>query len=375
MWENRDNLPSGQRPGDGLFGFLGGTTAYATENGKDVIYVSEGDLWKYTVNDVNNPALDTYEKVGNGFNAYNQVQGAGAVDLNDHIFLRTTGDGKFTYWDLNQSGPGNQNQLFVPTDASGLFQFNRLASYGMDFDPLRGNFVLWNGGAEVWILTPPDILSTSGWTLTRQPLPDGPVPTTLGTDTTTATGVLGKWKYIADQDIFLGVIDYEQGTVWAYKPGDWQPHNDLPSLTIADLSGMNAAAGTAVDARSFVTWSDPNGDRVHFTFTDQATAADSGHFRLNGVDQAANAAIGVTDAQLLAGALQWVTGQAGASDQIRVVAGDPFGDAAAQTFMTPEMMAGLLAQTPASLMASGSGTTPSLLPPDDQQLYLGSSSA
>jgi hypothetical protein len=38
-------------------------------------------------------------------------------------------------------------------------------------------------------------------------------------------------------------------------------------------------------------------------------------------------------------------------------------------------MAGLLAHAPASLMASGGGTTPSLLPPDDQHLYLGSNSA
>jgi hypothetical protein len=355
MWENRDNLPAGERPGDGLFGFLGGTTAYATENGKDVIYVSEGDLWKYTVNDVNNPALDTYEKIGNGFNAYNVVQGAGAVDTERGIFVRTTGTANFTFWDLNKAGPGNSNQLFVPTDASGLFQFSRLSSYGMDFDPVRGNFVLWNGGDEVWTLTPPEILSASGWTLTRNSLPDGgPVPTTLGTGTTTTTGVLGKWKYIAEQDVFLGVIDYQLGTVWAYKPDDWQPHNSLPSLAIADLAGIEPAPGAALGAETFVTWSDADGDYVQFTFTDQTASASSGYFRLNGVDQAANVAIGVTGAQLQAGALQWIAGEAGSQDEIQVIASDPFGSAPALEFLSPAAMATLLAQASEPILAQAS---------------------
>jgi hypothetical protein len=137
---------------------------------------------------------------------------------------------------------------------------------------------------------------------------------------------------------------------------------------------MTAAAGTAVDAKSFVSWSDADGDRVHFTFTDQTASAASGHFRLNGVDQAANLAISLTDTQLLAGALQWVAGQAGASDQIRVVAGDPFGDGAAQTFMTPEMMAGLLAQTPPALGSVPSGNLAALYASEDDRLYLATNS-
>jgi hypothetical protein len=251
MWENRDSFPSsGGRPGDRQNGFVGGVTAYTQENGKDVIYVSDGNLWKYTINDVNNAALDTYEKVGIYWNSY-LISGAGAIDPERNVFVRTSGSAKFTYWDLNQAGGGNKNQLFVPTDASGLFDFSELPMYGIDYDPVRNNFVLWNGDPEIWVLTPPTTLSTTGWTLTRNPLSsltdvphqnDG-----LGAGQYFA-GTFGKWKYIPEHDIFLGVIDQNLGTVWAYKPGDWQPAS-LTTMAMADLLAQgvpqSSAAGLA----------------------------------------------------------------------------------------------------------------------------------
>jgi hypothetical protein len=74
------------------------------------------------------------------------------------------------------------------------------------------------------------------------------------------------------------------------------------------------------------------------------------------VDQAANTAVVVTDAQLQAGALQWVAGSDGTQDQIRVVAGDPFGDAAAQSFLSPAAMANLLAPAPALFAPMNAGS-------------------
>ncbi len=343
MWQNREaGLPTGDRPGSNDSHFLGGTTAYTQENGKDVIYVSDGHLWKYTVNDVNNPAADTYEKVGIYWNAYGTAHGAGAIDPSLEIFVRTTGSANFTYWDLSSDRTTNRNQLFVPTDASGLFQFNRLGGYGMDFDPVRGNFVLWNGDPEVWILTPPETLSTSGWTLTRNPVPTLTEAPHLA-DAGHTTGVFGKWKYIAEQDIFLGVMDQTRGTVWAYKPDDWQPHNTLPTLTVEDLSDTTLAPGATMSANEFVDWTDANGDHVRFRFIDQTLGASSGHFRLGGVDQAEGAAVNVTDQQLLAGALVWVAGAAGSQAQIGVVASDPFGDGASQSFTAPDVGGGLAA--------------------------------
>src|SRR3546814_14070270 len=76
-------------------------------------------------------------------------------------------------WDLDTAGPSNLNINFVPDDPTGTFDFSRLADYGMDYDPVRDVFVLWGGDPMVWVLTPPDDVSATGWTLT--PLDTGPV--------------------------------------------------------------------------------------------------------------------------------------------------------------------------------------------------------
>jgi hypothetical protein len=373
MWENRDNLPLNSGPGSFSYGLLNGTTAYAKENGKDVLYISDGNLWKYTVHDVNDPSKDTYEKVGIYWGG--EAHGyAGAFDPTRNVFLKSIGGGKFTYWDLNQAGGGNKNQVFVPTDLSGGFRFDQLNAYGMDFDPVRGNYVLWNGNAEVWILTPPTTLGGSGWTLRKQSLfgLDAPEQADgMSNGGPYFTGVLGKWKYVAEQDIFLGVIDPVEGTIWAYKPGSWDPDNVLPTVALRDPATIDLDAGESMSAAGLVTWSDADGDRVQFTFTDQTSGG--GHFRLNGVAQAANVAITVTDTQLRDGALLWVAGATGSRDQIRLAAADPFGTTSAQTFLTPEAMAGLLAQAPASLTSAPSGSNASLLPDSSDQLYLASS--
>src|SRR3546814_7671900 len=69
-------------------------------------------------------------------------------------------------WDLDTAGPSNLNINFVPDDPTGTFDFSRLADYGMDYDPVRDVFVLWGGDPMVWVLTPPDDVSATGWTLT-----------------------------------------------------------------------------------------------------------------------------------------------------------------------------------------------------------------
>src|SRR3546814_14298198 len=89
--------------------------------------------------------------------------------------------------------------------------------------------------------TPPDDVSATGWTLT--PLDTGAVneaPDTL------TVGVFGKWKYVAAQDIFIGVNDNSNGDVWVYKPDDWQPVNRLPALNVATLDAATLYA-TALD--------------------------------------------------------------------------------------------------------------------------------
>lgn len=322
MWENRDNL--------GASGFKGnlvnGTTAYAQENGKDVIYFGRTDLWKYTVNDINDPSKDTFEKVGRYFEAFTG-DGAGAIDTDLNVYLRTT-KYKFVMWDLNHASPDNKNVGFVPTDPSGLFNFDRLADYGMDYDPKRGVFVLWKGDGEVWTLTPPDQVSTAGWTLT--PLHPGFANEAPDTNT---VGVFGKWKYVAEQDIFIGVNDSRDGDVWVYKPHDWQPSNALPEVTVADAADAPRHAGDQVHLTDLIDWSDANGDTLSFSLVDLTGGAGSGHFQLNGVIQSAGQEIVVTSKQLELGDLLWVVGDT--DDDITVKVSDPFGTAPVATIHLP----------------------------------------
>src|SRR5690348_4624742 len=70
MWANRDmfvNIPNFPI----ILSQVNGCTAYADENGKDVAYIggrsgggTDTNLYKYTVNALSNPALDTFETVG-----------------------------------------------------------------------------------------------------------------------------------------------------------------------------------------------------------------------------------------------------------------------------------------------------------------------
>src|SRR5690606_4239854 len=62
MWSNRENW---QNPtGAPSNAFVNGCTAYAEENGKDVVYVRNYHLYRYTINDLNDPTRDRWEVVG-----------------------------------------------------------------------------------------------------------------------------------------------------------------------------------------------------------------------------------------------------------------------------------------------------------------------
>lgn len=249
MWQNRNNLkptsPTDVRP-PGL-NFIEGATGYAQEDGKDVLYIQEtNSLFKYTVVDVNDPAKDTYEKVGRSSTTF-AGQGAGAYNPDRNIFVRTVAGGTFTYWRLDSPGSLNGNVIFKPTVSEGAFDFTKLGGYGMDYDPVRKVFVLWNGDPVIWILTPPSDLTTGAWVLSPVVAASTDAPD-KSTFTDILTGVLGKWKYIRALDCYLGVYDYYTGDIWAYKPRNWQPQpaDNHPPVITAPVNGAYVMAGTDV---------------------------------------------------------------------------------------------------------------------------------
>ena len=249
MWQNRDNLitgmtASGDFPGGSFNGFINGGTAYTQEDGRDVLYISDGDLWKYTVESSGNNASDRFEKIGTGTIG---EQGPAAYDPERQLFVKIRGS-SFVVWDVSRASESNAGIGFVPSDLSGRFNFADLLNYGMDFDPIRQRFILWGGYGDVWQLLPPaDSNLSSGWQLSSLSVSGELLP---NRGSGGFTGVLGKWKYIPSYDVFIGVLNGVDGDIWVYKPTQWQPQKNLnsdnqaPVVTLINVSNNEIVTGS-----------------------------------------------------------------------------------------------------------------------------------
>jgi Ca2+-binding RTX toxin-like protein len=225
MWTNRNAIAvngiGARRPDS----FVNGTSAYVLEQGVESILVTEspqngGDLFRYQISSLANPALDRWELVGPGLRSYSD-QGAGAYDPVRRLYLRTAKMGTsygIVMWNVATPGLANNPIKFLPPNFNGQFVLSKL--HGMDFDPRRSVFVLWNGDGRIWHLKPPASgsgFTATGWTVVPAPVSGATVPAVIGT-----TGVLGKWKYLRSHDVMLGLGNGFEGQVWVYKPVGWQ---------------------------------------------------------------------------------------------------------------------------------------------------------
>ncbi len=236
MWENRNTV---SMLGNGAVRpsiFWNGTSAYAPYEGKDSILVTEtpsegGRLFRYVVSDLGDPNQDRWELMGVKGPDGQSDQGAGAYDPDRNIYARTAKTKRgfaVVAWSLDDPGADNQSFVVEPTDPVGQFQIT--PEHGMDFDQVRGVFVLWDGSRDVWYVTPSSDRADGDWTAALAVASGAEFPkqsdgslTTPGGKTKRQHGILGKWKYSREYDIFLGVQDPERGDVWAYKPTAWQP--------------------------------------------------------------------------------------------------------------------------------------------------------
>lgn len=264
MWQNRDfrlnlantpNLPAWH---------VEGCTGYALESGKDVVYVGARlgygtamQLFRYVINDVNNPQLDSWTQLG-GYWSSPQGQTVCTYDPVQKIFVKVGNPTTpFTFWDVTAAG-GNSNfeKNIVFAEPSGEFAA-KLANgqidiryCGLDNDPTRHQYALWCGGSDVWMLIPPATQSATGWQLKKQPaVTAGSTPTAA-----TGTGILGKWKYIPNLDAFMALQDSTLGNIWIYKPVGWQPPadggtiNQPPTIAlVAPATGAQFTQGTTIN--------------------------------------------------------------------------------------------------------------------------------
>ncbi|BAZ93218.1 uncharacterized protein FOKN1_0816 [Thiohalobacter thiocyanaticus] len=228
MWENRDSLITGSTSQLSIDllqkTFINGTSDVVVQNGIDVIYFNTGaGVWKYSVHDPDDAGQDVLDLVGTrGVGDIWSRQGAGAYDPLRNIYVRTAGEG-FWFWDLNQAGPDNPPVQFEPVFLDAGYPTGRLErdDFGLDYDPVRDRYLLWNGYADVWILIPPNQASSAGWSMMKAP------NTAASPEVPTAgpfRGILGKWEYIPEYDVYLGVNhNIDEGRIWVYKPLNWAP--------------------------------------------------------------------------------------------------------------------------------------------------------
>lgn len=239
MWENRNTVAvagiADVRPsGD----WVNSTSAYVNVDGKDAVLITEAPrtrarLFLYTINSLEDPSLDSWELVGTDSVGYGN-QGAGAYDPHRKLFVRTAktslGWG-LVVWDLTSPGASNKSFVVIPRDAQGAPIVTAL--HGMDFDQSRGVFVLWDGGPRVWQVRAPEDPRSEAWeTIAPGVLQTAEMPSqddgTLFASNKykPQQGVLGKWKYAPDYDVFFGVINPTDGNVWVYKPPNWSPKDE-----------------------------------------------------------------------------------------------------------------------------------------------------
>ncbi len=209
-------------------------TAYRSELGKDVVYLSmdQGSshfpkLVRYTLGDVRNGGLDKWETIGVTTNSI--VRGGTAtLDTAHNLFVRAAfadNLGDLTVWNLANANATNPN--LNPDIAVHLVKTNGTAfvmneNLAIEYDQANDQFILWDGSAQgkVW--------STRATYLGNGQLASTWVITELASTTILQpsgnfqTGVYGKFKYIPELGAFMALNEFNTATldaeVWLYKP-------------------------------------------------------------------------------------------------------------------------------------------------------------
>ncbi len=166
-------------------------------------------------------------------------------------------------------------------------------------------------------------------------------------------------------------VRVSDGVMWsAADTAAWAPFsvNVVAAVPpVVTTSNIGAAPGQTLAASSLFTVSDPNGYAItEYQFWDSTRDAASGHFYINGVQQAPGTVIDVTAAQVQQGLLTFVTGTVSNSLQVRAFDGTSWSasDTAAWSPFTVNINAS--ANTPPVVQTSNITKAPNqtLLPSD-----------
>ena len=234
MWENRDSLPAAfDKPP-----FTWNIRSHAlVEDGRDVVYLlSVGSLWRYEPGDPGDPSQDVWTKIGLPVRGSVPFEGTASVDTDNNLFvttkrLSTVSTSLLEVFDLNAVTPGKpvRGIEITPVDETGAPMTVDLGYFGMEYR--AGTFYLWGskqarpqvqsseGATFLYAMDVPDDPVNDAWVMRL--LTDGTVDSDSPVQRSMAGGILGKWNYVQEKDVFLGLADGSTGDIWAYKPENW----------------------------------------------------------------------------------------------------------------------------------------------------------
>ena len=229
MWSNRQGQWTGPQPDT----FGNNTTAYRTEAGKDVVYLTARSgapssagyptLYRYTVGDVRHGGTDTWEIVGES--SIGSGQGSAALDSSHNLYVQTTtyaGQLDLGVWDLSHpTGVGVMMQMGVSLVNRDGSEFVMTDSFGISFDKASGKLLLWDGTDRGTLYETQAVLNANGSIATTWTVNKLSSSTLAQPGGSFATGVLGKWKYVDALGAFVALNEIDPTTndaeVWLYK--------------------------------------------------------------------------------------------------------------------------------------------------------------
>lgn len=230
MWLNRATTATGNSGYvNGLF--QNNSTAYRTENGQDVVYITKQsqyntwpDLLRYKVGDVRNGGADTWELVGVSVNA-GSGPSAAAIDTRANLYVHTAyvvpGLFELNVWDLSKSGAtnvdiginlvlGNGSEFAIPEGAA------------IQYNPADGGLWLWDGVDRGSVYRTQVTYNADGSLATTWVVEKLASTTAAQPDGDYMRGVNGHWKYVESLGAFVALDDFDTATgdagVWFYKP-------------------------------------------------------------------------------------------------------------------------------------------------------------
>jgi len=198
-------------------------------------YVVRGDLWQQA-----------------GQRSYVRVHSTAALapDRRQMIVIGTGKDGsrQAKLWQLDQP---DDPVVDLTAMTQGATQIESAYGPGFDYHSPSRTYVAWAGGGDVYILNP------DSWTWRRLPAPEGsPSPGQQN-----STGTYGRFRYVADLDIFVLVNGVDQN-VFVYRlQRDVEPRQaavqleaDVSSVAPGEMAQLSWHAEGMTDCMAMGAW-------------------------------------------------------------------------------------------------------------------------